>query len=174
MSVKKSHTFFKWVLYVLLGLLVFCMQSAPIRLGIFEDVIYILPFVVAVACFEGLGASVSLGVTLGFIWDYIAQRQFGFHALLLCVLCTAVFLAMKFYVRPVYLSVVVAIGVCTLVYLIFDFFFFFVLRGYESLGALLLSQYLPSLLKTTLFGAAISFVIMKIYSLSPIKARFDV
>lgn len=173
MKNKKTRAVFKWCLYVVLAVLLFCFQISPTKIPLFSDIIYLLPFVIAISCFENIATSVTFGVVCGFVWDYSAQRQFGFHALLLLVLCTVVFLIMKLYVRPVFLSVTVAIVASVLVYCIVDFFFFFVLMGYDSLFSLIAQQYVPIFIKSSLLGALLGFVVMKIYNLSPIKARFD-
>lgn len=170
---KKTRAMLKWLFYVVLAVLLFCFQVSPTRIPLFSDIIYLLPFVVAISCFESITTSVTFGVICGFLWDYSTQRHFGFHALLLLVLCTVVFLVMKLYVRPVFLSVTAAIVASILVYCIVDFFFFFVLKGYDSLFSLFVSQYVPIFLKSSVLGALLGFVVMKIYKLSPIKARFD-
>ncbi len=173
MKNKKTRAILKWCLYVVLAVLLFCFQVSPTKLALFSDIVYLLPFVVAISCFESIATSVSFAVVCGFVWDYCSQRLFGFHALLLLVLCTVVFLIMKLYVRPVFVSVTAAIVASVFVYCLVDFFFFFVLRGYDSLFGLFTAQYIPIFIKSSLFGTLISFVVMKIYKLNPIKARFD-
>lgn len=173
MGLKKSRKAVKWVVYTLFALLLFCFQSAPQRFGILEGVVFLLPFAVAISCYEGIVPSAVVASLCGLFWDYSAQRVFGFHALILCVICVAVSLVMKFYVRPVFLSVIVAIAVSTVVYCLADFFFFYVLRGYEGAAAVFVSHYLPSLIKTSIFGAATAFITEKIYKISPAKAKFD-
>lgn len=173
MKNKKTRAILKWCLYILLSLSLFCFQVSPTKVGLFADIVYLIPFVIAISCFESLGTSVSFGVVCGFVWDYSSQRQFGFHALLLLCLCTVTFLIMKLYVRPVFLSVTAAIVASVFIYCLLDFFFFFVLKGYDSLFSLFTSQYIPIFIKTSLLGMLISFAVMKIYKLNPIKARFD-
>lgn len=173
MGLKKSRNLVKWVVYALFALLLFCFQSAPQRLGIFDSVIFLLPFAVALSCYESIVPSAVVASLLGLFWDYSSQRVFGFHALSLCVICVIVSLVMKFYVRPVFISVIVAISACTVAYCLADFFFFYLLRGYEGALAVLVSYYLPSFLKTSIFGIATAFLTEKIYRISPAKAKFD-
>lgn len=173
MGLKKSRNLVKWVVYTVFALLLFCLQSAPQRFGIFESVIFLLPFAVALSCYEGIVPSAVIASLCGLFWDYSAQRVFGFHALILCVVCVAVSLIMKFYVRPVFVSVIVAVCAAAAAYCLADFFFFYVLSGYEGAAAVLTSQYLPSFLKTSVFGIATAFVTEKIYRISPHKAKFD-
>lgn len=173
MGLKKSRKVVKWIVYALFALLLFCFQSAPQRFGIFDSVLFLLPFAVALSCYEGIVPSCIVASICGLFWDYSAQRVFGFHALVLCVICVAVSLVMKFYVRPVFFSVIVAIAVSVVVYCLADFFFFYVLRGYENSLAMFTSYYLPSFTKTAIFGIATAFVTEKIYKISPAKAKFD-
>lgn len=173
MGLKKSRKAVKWVAYTLFALLLFCFQCAPQRFGIFDSVIFLLPFAVALSCYEGIMPSCVVASLCGLFWDYSAQRVFGFHALILCVICAIVSLVMKFYVRPVFVSVIVAIAVSTVVYCLADLFFFYVLKGYEGAAAVFTSHYLPSFLKTSIFGILVAFAVEKIYKISPAKAKFD-
>ena len=173
MGLKKSRNLIKWLFYTVFALLLFCFQSAPVRFGILDSVIFLLPFAVAISCYESIVPSAVIASVLGLFWDYSAQRVFGFHAFMLCILCVAVSLVMKFYVRPVFVSVIVAITACTMVYGLSDFFFFYVLRGYEGAASVFTSQYLPAFLKTSIFGAVTAFITEKIYKISPRKAKFD-
>ncbi|MBE6788725.1 MAG: hypothetical protein E7539_03570 [Ruminococcaceae bacterium] len=170
---KKMRAFLKWTSYVLFALVLFCFQSAPERLGLFSDVIFLLPFVIAFACYEEMIPSVIMASVCGLFFDYSVQRIFGYNALVLCILCFFVSFAMKYFIRPVFLGVVVSIFAASFVYCIVDFFFFFVLKGYEEVGTLILSNYLPLFLKTGIFGILIAFVVKKIYDLSPLRAKFD-
>ena len=173
MGTKKIGKTLKWFAYILFAFILFCLQNSPERFEILSGVLFLLPLVVAVSCFERVLPSAVFAVVVGLFWDYSAQRIFGFNALLLCVLSVAVSLAMKYYVRPVYLSVAVASAAAALVHTLSDFFFFFVLKGYEGTFKLFVNQYVPMFFKTALFGAGICYVVMKIYSLSPNRARFD-
>ena len=100
MGLKKSRNLIKWLVYTVFALLLFCFQSAPQRFGIFDSVMFLLPFAVALCCYEGIVPSAVVASLCGLFWDYSAQRVFGFHALILCVLCVAVSLVMKYYIRP--------------------------------------------------------------------------
>ena len=173
MGLKKSRKLIKWVVYCLFALLLFCFQCAPQRLGILDSVIFLLPFAVALCCYEAIVPSAVFATVLGLFWDYSAQRVFGFHALMLCIICVAVSLVMKFYVRPVFISVIVAVAVSALAYCLADFFFFYLLSGYEGAAAVFTSHYMPSFLKTSIFGVATAFITEKIYRISPAKAKFD-
>ncbi|MEE1280021.1 MAG: hypothetical protein UHH95_04210, partial [Oscillospiraceae bacterium] len=68
---------------------------------------------------------------------------------------------------------VIVVAASAVVYCLADFFFFYVLRSYENVGKLFVSEYLPALFKTCVFGAGIAFVTEKIYKLSPARAKFD-
>lgn len=173
MNLKKSRLTLKWICYILFALLCFCLQIAPVRLGIFSNTLFLLPFVISVASFEEIIPSTVLAVVCGFFWDYSSNRLFGFHAMILLVLCVAVSLSMKYFVRPVFLSVIAAIVCSVFVYSLVDFFFFNVLLGYDSLFSLFVSEYLSQILKTAFWSVGISYIAMKIYKLSPVKAKFD-
>ena len=173
MIAKKYRTTIKWVLYTAFALLLFLLQCAPQRLGIFSDVLFMMPFAIAVSCYEKIIPSAIIASLCGLFWDYSAQRAFGFHALFMCIICVAVSLLMKFYVRPVYVSAAAAVSAAVLIYCLVDFFFFYALRSYENIGSLFASDYLPTFFKTCVFGLGILYVVEKIYRISPQRAKFD-
>lgn len=173
MRTKKMSKAIKWALYVLLALLLFCFQNAPVRIGLFENVLFILPFAVAFACYEGLVPSLVLSVVLGLFWDYSAQREFGFCALALCIICVSANLVMKYFARPIFVSTLVCTCAAALLYILADFFFFFVLKGYENVGALFFVAVVERFFKTAVFSAIMAYVVKKIYDVSPNRAKFD-
>lgn len=170
---QKSNSFLKWLFYVLFALLLFCLQTAPERLGIFSDVLFLLPLIISFSCFEDIMPSVAFSVVCGFVVDYSVQRHFGYNALIFCLIAVAVWLVMKFLIRPVFVGVLAASALGIFVYLLFDFFFFYILEGMGSAGALFVSKYIPVLFKTILFSVPISYVCMKIYKLSPQKRGIE-
>lgn len=173
MIAKRYRATIKWALYIAFALLLFLLQCAPQRLGIFSNVLFLMPFAIAVSCYEKIIPSTVVAVFCGFLWDYSAQRIFGFHALIMCLICVATSLLMKYYVRPVYVSAAVTMSASVLLYSLVDFFFFFVLRSYENIGSLFALEYLPTFFKTSLFGLGILFITEKIYKISPQRAKFD-
>ncbi len=173
MRTKKIAKFIKWTAYVLLALVLFCFQNAPVRIGLFENILFLLPFAVAFACYEEIVPSLVVSVICGLFWDYSAQREFGFCALTLCICCIVANLVMKYFVRPVFVSVFACACAAALVFVVLDFFFFFVLKGYEGVGALFMENCVERFFKTAVFSAAMAFVVKKIYDLSPNRAKFD-
>lgn len=173
MRTKKMAKFFKWALYVLLALVLFCFQNAPVRIGLFQNILFLLPFAVAFSCYEGMIPSLVMSTVCGLFWDYSAQREFGFCALVLCIICVSVNLVMKFFARPVFVSAFACACAAALVFVVLDFFFFFVLKGYENVGALFIKACVDRFFKTAVFSAAMVFVVKKIYDISPNRAKFD-
>ncbi len=174
MKNKKLRAALKWVLYSLLTFVLLCFQAAPQRLGIFSDVLFLLPISVAIACYEKVVPAAIAALFCGLFSDYSAQRIFGYHALLLCVICVLVSVIMKFYVRPIYLSVVVIVCASAAVYCLVDFFFFYLLPSYENVGIIFLTQYIPAFIKTAVFSLLAVFAVEKIYNINPNKASFDI
>ena len=173
MRTKKMSKALKWALYVLLALLLFCFQNAPVKIGLCQNVLFILPFAVAFACYEGLVPSLAVSVVFGLFWDYSAQREFGFCALMLCIFCVSANLVMKYFARPIFVSTLACTCVAALVFVLADFFFFFVLRGYENVSALFLGAVVERFFKTAVFSAVMVYLVKKIYDISPNRAKFD-
>ncbi len=174
MNKAKNKPTVKWLLYIVCVLILFLFQCAPTRIALFADVLFVLPFVISFSCFEKLSSVVTMAVVCGIFWDFTAQRLFGFHAIVLCILAVASHLAMKFYLRPSFASAAIVTVVSVAIYCLLDFFLFYVIRDYSSLWSLFFARYLPEILKTVIFGTAICALVMKIYNTSPNKARFDI
>lgn len=173
MRTKKMRKVLKWTSYVLFALVLFCFEIAPVKIPLFEQVVYLLPFVIAFACREEIIPTALFAAVCGLFIDYSMQRQFGYNAIILCVLSVVVWVCMRFFVRPIFISIVISVAASTLVYCLLDFFFFFVITDIEKASSVLFSVHFPVFLKTSLFGAGIAYVNDKIYSLSPIRAKFD-
>ena len=174
MNSKKKLGIIKWPLYVLFALLLFCIQYAPIKLGVFKGAILLLPFVVALSCFEEIIPSVLTGVMSGFLLDYSSGHLFGFRALVLGLIALCVCLAIKLYVRPEFISIMVCIVVSSAVFIIIEFFFYYVIKGYLSAFSVFVNVYIWSFFKTVIFGIPISYVTTQIYKLKPKKSSFDI
>lgn len=174
MNSKKKLGLIKWPLYVLFALLLFCIQYAPEKLGIFEGAILLLPFIVALSCFEEIIGSVITGVMFGFLLDYSSGHLFGFRALVLGIIALCVCLAIKLYVRPAFISIMVCIVISAAAFVLLEFFFFYVIKGYLSAFSVFANVYIWSFFKTVIFGIPISYVTMQIYRLKPKKSSFDI
>ena len=174
MNSKKKLGLLKWPLYILFALLLFCIQYAPVKLGIFDGAILIIPFVVALSCFEEIISSVLTGVMFGFLLDYSSGQLFGFRALVFGIIALCVCLSIKLYVRPAFVSVMVCIAISTAAFIILEYFFFYVIKGYLSSFSVFTNIYIWSFFKTVIFGIPISYVTMQIYRLKPKKSSFDV
>lgn len=174
MNSKKKLSLIKWPLYVLFALLLFCIQYAPVKLGVFEGAVLLLPFVVALSSFEDIIPSVLTGAISGLLLDYSSGHLFGFRALVFGIIALAVCLAIKLYVRPAFVSVIVCIAISAAIFVVSEFFFFYVIKGYESALAVFTSVYIWSFFKTIIFGIPISYVTMQIYKLNPQKTSFGI
>lgn len=169
---NKTRRSVKWALYLLFAVILLCFQCAPQKTPLFEGTLFLLPLAVSIACFEKLVPVAVMGAACGFLWDYSARCLFGFHALVLCVLCVAVSLVLQFLLRSVVWNHLLCIAVGTALYELVFFFFFRLLPGSGELWKMLYSHCLPVFFKTILFGAAIYFVVRKIYRISPSAEAF--
>lgn len=174
MRTKKMRSVLKWTSYVLFALVLFCFQIAPTKIALFAQVAYLLPFLIAFACREEIIPSVLFATICGLFIDYSMQRQFGYNAIILSILCVAVWVCMRFFVRPIFVSIIISVAASALIYCLLDFFFFFVITDIDSASSVFFNVHLPVFLKTSIFGAGIAYVTDKIYNLSPIRARFDI
>jgi len=174
MNNKKKLSLLKWPLYSLFALLLFCIQYAPVKLGIFDGAILLLPFIVALSCFEEIIGSVLTGVIFGFLLDYSSGQLFGFRALVLGIIALCVCLSIKLYVRPAFISIMICIVISIAAFILLEFFFFHVIKGYSSAFSVFANLYIWSFFKTVIFGIPISYVTMQIYRLKPKKTSFDI
>lgn len=157
--------FLKWLSYSLILFLLYILQTTPGFFQIFGiKPVFIIPFAVTVVMFEGEFSGAVFAGIAGLLWDMSSGRLFGFFgffALLLCCLCGlfVIYLIKQNLVNTIIMSAIIL----TLLFLL-DFYFNFVIWGYEKTYILLLTRILPSIIYSAVFVPLYYFIVSKIHS----------
>lgn len=151
----------KWVCYTLALFVGAALQTTPglLQFGQAKP-LYLLPFCLAVAAFEGEFEGALFGVVGGLLWDYTAGRTVGMLALALLLLCFAISVLEQLYLQctPTNFSVLCAIA--SLALLTLDWLFFYYMPGYSGAVARYLCFVLPSVALTVPL-ALLSFALVR-------------
>ena len=163
---KRSRSqILKWGCYVLGLLVCAALQTTP---GLFQigqaKPLFLLPFSLAVAVFEGEFAGALFGMVCGLMWDYTAGRTVGMLALELMLLCFAVGVLVQLYLQSAPGNFVVISGVAALLLLSSDWLFFFYMPGYSGAVQRYLLFVLPSTALTVLPALLEFGIVRRIYA----------
>ena len=143
----------KWVVYFLFLMISATLQSAP---GFLEIAgvkpLFILPFCIGVAIYEGEYSGAFFAVAGGFLWDWTAGRISGLMALGLMAVCFFAAIVVELYLRVNYINFVLVCLACTLLVLSSDYLFYYLMQGYPASVERYFAWVLPTALYTSLLS----------------------
>ena len=161
---KNGRLAVKWGLYLLLLLLCCGLQGAPSLFSIGGIKPLFLPaLAVSLSFFEKEIAAGAYGLAAGLLWDVMAGKVFGFYGILLMLCCIAATLLSMYCLRVNYINMMLANSAVTVLCLLWDYFFTYLLWGYEG-NAWYLLRYFFIALYSLPFALLLSFLIRKIVS----------
>lgn len=143
---------FKWLAYTLSLLVVATLQTTPQLFPAISNIrpILLVPFVIAVASREGIGAGGAFGAVAGLFWDLSGIAPFGFHGFFLMTIGILTGLLVAEIFHPSLLSVLLfSIGFLFLMELISWFFLDYMTGGQDFVFA-----FFQIVLPTTLYSFA--------------------
>ena len=142
----------KHTVYALFLFLVYLLQITPRALTISGiNPLMATAFAVVVACVEGEFIGGIYGGVAGILCDLSAHTYFGYNAIVLLILCTACGLLMVLLVKQNWLSVTLTGLAVLIIQTLLEFYFYYGLWGYESLGVLFTRHTLPTIAYSTIF-----------------------
>lgn len=142
---EKLRPALKWVIFSLLLLLLYALQTTP---GLFEILgtkpVLILAFAIAVSMYEGVMSSAMFCMVAGFLWDISSDKVFGFNAVILlcCGLMTSLFCI--YYLHTKVLNSLLFSSVTLLLQGGLDYLFDYALWNLEGAWVMLLHNILPT------------------------------
>ena len=150
----QNKNLLKWAVYALAVVLTAVFQGTPHLLpAIAGDLpAVIVPCVLSVAIFEGETPGAVFGIAGGLLWDIEGGRTFGYHALLLMVMCIAVALLIQNLFRNTVVAALIFSVCATALIEFLTWFFFIYLAGDERLGFAFLRIILPTVAYTAVFA----------------------
>lgn len=143
----------KFAIYALIVFAAYIIQTTP---GLFE-IFGITPFLVLPACiciavFEGEFAGGLFGFFAGLFCDSGAEVVFGFNALIFLVLCVFAGLSTIYIFRRSTMNIMLLCLCAVFFRFAMEYFFIFVLYGYENLPAFFYTQIAPQIVFTAVFS----------------------
>ena len=93
--------------------------------------------------FEGPVCSLFYGVFSGFLLDYGTNCTFGFHALILGLICFIISFLVQDVFHNNFLTGLIMILSAILIVILLQWLFLYILKGYDAVGYVLYRHYLP-------------------------------
>lgn len=152
----------KYTLYGLLMLLLYVLQTTPGFLSIAGiRPILVLPFAVCIAMFDNHLAGGLFGLFAGILCDTSSNMLFGIQSILYLAVCVAVGLLIVYFMQPSVVNSLIFVGCGLTLRLFWEFFFSFVMWGYENIRLILLCHMLPLLVYTLVVTIPIFWFVKK-------------
>lgn len=143
----------KFTVYALIVFAAYIIQTTP---GLFEFFgiapFLVLPACICIAVFEGEFAGGLFGFIAGLFCDSAAETVFGFNALVFLVLCAASGLLTIYVFRRSTMNIMLLCLGAVFLRFVLEYFFSFVLYGYENLPAFFYTQIAPQVVLTSIFS----------------------
>lgn len=161
---KQTKNILKWTLYIVTLLVLFVLQTTPGFLQFFGTrPIWMLPFAVCLSMFETEKTAAIIGALAGGLWDIASGKLLGFSLIILMLCCVFCSLLVMYLAK---LNIVNALFLCAatiLIYMTFNFVFYYAIWGFGNLETVLLHKLLPVSGYTLLITPLIYFLTRKIY-----------
>lgn len=154
----------KMTIYSLILLLLYVLQTTPGFLT-FWDVkpLLVLPLVVSIAMLEGELVGGLFGLAAGILCDTSAITIFGINSLIYMAACVAIGLLVIYYMQPSHLNSLIFTAIVLIFRQLFEFFFYYVMWGYENISIILLRHMLPVVLLTLLTTPLMFWLVQKVH-----------
>ncbi|MEG0615243.1 MAG: rod shape-determining protein MreD [Oscillospiraceae bacterium] len=148
---ERINGFTKWAFYILIIVISFIYLMLPTNNE--SKPLLLIPVAICIAMNEKVMTSAIVGMICGFMLDFACGKIFGFNAALLLLLGMGVSLLFILLMRQNILNVLLITLAAAFIQGGLDFFFFYVIWGYDNLGKIFLQNFLPSIIFTTLWAA---------------------
>ena len=148
----------KWVVYFLFLLVAATLQSLPgfLQIGSVKP-LFILPFCLGVAIYQGEYSGAFFAVLGGFLWDWTGGRIGGLMALGMMLVCFFAAMLVELYLRVNYINFILVTFACALLMLSTDFLFYYLMQDYVAA----LHRYLWVVVPSAVYTALLSPLSMK-------------
>lgn len=158
----------KYLLYVLIVYFSYILQVTPSLFSIAGvRPVLVLPAVICIAMFEGELTGALIGVFGGLLCDLSSGLIYGFNGLLFLLFCAAAGLLILHLMRLTLTNALIFSLVALAVRDLLEFYFLYILWGYEGSSIIFLRKFLPSVFYSLLFTFPYFWLVRKI------KNRWD-
>ena len=132
-------------------LILYVLQTTPNFLTFWgAKPLLVLPLVVSIAMMEGELVGGLFGLAAGILCDTSGITIFGINSLIYMAACVGIGLLVIYYMQPSRLNSLIFTGFVLVFRQLFEFFFYYVMWGYEDISMILLRHMLPMILLTLL------------------------
>ena len=167
-SRQKRRTALRWILYGLLVLFAFVIAAA----GNHIKPLLLIPIALCISSTCKDVPAVGVGIVCGFLLDISCGKLLGYNAIILLALCLCVSLLYTNLLQQRLLNMLVLTAVGSFLQAGLDFFFSYVIWGYDHVNQIFLTVTIPSWLATVIATIPIYYLFRLIaHCLSPKQNR---
>lgn len=170
---KKILTFktvLRWFLYIVIILMCFTFMMS----GRLLKPVLLIPAAICVAMNTGELQASFTGALCGFLIDIACGRIFGYNALILTIICTAVSLIFLNYLRKRFLNFLVITALSSLISGLLDYRFYYSIWDYENVTAIFKSVTMPVFAYTVIAAIPVYLVFMLVNKFLMPKRRISI
>ena len=156
----------KWTAYILLFLALYLLQFTP---GLFPQIagirpVFLVQAVVMIAMLDGDLNGAVTGIVAGLLWDFGSNRIIGFNAILLMLIGCVCGLLITYLMRINLITALILCGSAIFLVELCDWFFYYVIWGYENSIFVFFRYYFPTMIFSALLIPCYFYGIRKILS----------
>ena len=160
---KRIWISIKYFLYIFILFVLYAMQTTAGAFSFFGiRPIWVLPFAVAISMCEDVVSAAVFGSLSGLLCDLGSQALFGFNGLLVLCGCVTISLLSFFLIKVNWKSASLLGGALAVVRALLEFFFFYLIWGYENIQLVFIHSVLPMLVYTTALMPLFLLLVRKI------------
>lgn len=155
----------KFVTCALIVFAAYIIQTTP---GFFEffgiSPILVLPACICIAVFEGEFAGGLFGFIMGLFCDSASETVFGFNALVYLLLCVGAGLLTIYVFRRSTMNIMLLCLGAIFIRSALEFFFTFILFGYENLEGFFYTVIAPQIVLTSIFSFPFCVIFRRLHA----------
>lgn len=154
----------KFLTYAILVFFAYIIQTIPDFMSFFGvSPILVLPACICIAVYEGEFAGGLFGFFAGLLCDSTSETVFGFNSCVYLLFCVAAGLATIYIFRRSTLNIMLLCLTAIFLRSSLEFFFEFILYGYENLEPFFYTVFAPQIVYTSVFSFPFCILFKKLH-----------
>ena len=155
----RYYAVIRWAIYIFL----IFVSSVLINVGQSVKPIYFIPLCLCICMNEGEYTSAVLGGICGLIIDEASGHTFfGFSSIIMIAFCVGSVLIFRHLLFKNIFNIVILTGVCTFIYQLLIYFFYYAMWDYEGAGYVFSDISIPCIFYTVLISPIIYLIVKQI------------
>lgn len=169
MELTKKQLTIKYVCYCVMIIVADLLQNVS---GLFPEIagarcFILIPLAVFLASGEDFLAGSLLGFFAGLLWDLTSPVHMGFNCIMIALFCFITSVLITYIARNIFVTNLIASTLSTVIYVIFYWLFFIIIKSIDGGYDTLFYFYIPS----AVYTAVVSLLIWAV--LKPIKKHLN-